>query len=45
MICSFLGRSAGKFLPARMLARRFKGQLQLFPLALGFDFGAADARL
>jgi hypothetical protein len=24
-----------------MLARRFKRQLQLFPLALGLDFGAA----
>jgi|SRR6516162_480880 len=28
-----------------MLARRSKGQLQLFPLTLGFDFSAADAGL
>jgi hypothetical protein len=28
-----------------MLARRSKGQLQLFPLALGLHFGAADPRL
>jgi hypothetical protein len=28
-----------------MLARRSKRQLQLFPLALSLDFGAADPRL
>jgi hypothetical protein len=31
-----------QLLPARLLARRLKGQLQLFPLALGLDFGAVD---
>jgi hypothetical protein len=34
-----------QLLPARMLARRFKRQLQLFPLALVLDFGPADSRL
>ena len=42
MSCSTLGRSAGNFLPARMLARRYNRKLQLFPLTLGLDFSAAD---
>ena len=42
MSCSTLGRSPGNFLPARMLARRYKRKLLLFPLTLGLDFSAAD---
>ena len=34
-----------QFLSARMLTRRSKGQLQLFPLTLGLYFGPADPRL
>jgi hypothetical protein len=34
-----------QLLPARMIARRFKRQLQLVALALGLYFGAANSRL